>query len=71
MGEVRETREERLRRRSRRERPLLIVNTGYGKGKSTAAFGIMLRGWARGYRIGVYQFVKSGKWRVGEHEAAL
>ena len=71
VGEVREPREERLRRRSRRERPLLIVNTGHGKGKSTASFGVMLRGWARGYRIGVYQFVKSGKWRVGEHEAAL
>src|SRR3712207_8514892 len=30
----------------------------------------MLRGWARGYRIGVYQFVKSGKWNVGEQKAA-
>jgi cob(I)alamin adenosyltransferase len=30
----------------------------------------MLRGWARGYRIGVYQFVKSGKWNVGEQQAA-
>ena len=66
-----EAREARLRRRSRRERPLLVVNTGHGKGKSTASFGIMLRGWARGYRIGVYQFVKSGKWKVGEQEAAL
>ena len=69
--ETREPRERRLRRRSHRERPLLIVNTGHGKGKSTASFGIMLRGWARGYRIGVYQFVKSGKWKVGEHQAAL
>ena len=43
--EIRETREERLQRRSRRERPMLIVNTGHGKGKSTASFGIMLRGW--------------------------
>src|SRR3712207_7047774 len=50
VGEVRESREERLRRRSRRERPLLIVNTGHGKGKSTASFGVMLRGWARGDR---------------------
>ena len=61
----------RLRKRSNRERPLLIVNTGHGKGKSTASFGVMLRGWARGYRIGVYQFVKSGKWNVGEQKAAL
>ena len=67
---VRQPREERLKRRSNRERPRTIVNTGHGKGKSTAAFGVMLRGWARGYRIGVYQFVKSGKWKVGEHKAA-
>jgi cob(I)alamin adenosyltransferase len=58
-------------RRRRREHPLLIVNTGTGKGKSTAAFGLLLRGWAQGWPIGVYQFVKSGKWRVGEHAAAL
>jgi cob(I)alamin adenosyltransferase len=54
----------------RRDRPLLIVITGEGKGKSTSAFGTMLRGWARGWRIGVFQFVKSGKWKVGEHRAA-
>ena len=70
MEETRQPREERLKRRSNRERPMLVVNTGHGKGKSTAAFGVMLRGWARGYRIGVYQFVKSGKWKVGEHRAA-
>jgi len=64
------TAQERPRRR-RREHPLLIVNTGTGKGKSTAAFGLLLRAWAQGWPIGVYQFVKSGKWRVGEHAAAL
>lgn len=53
-----------------REHPLLVVNTGHGKGKSTAAFGLLLRGWAQGWPIGVYQFVKSGKWRVGEQAAA-
>jgi cob(I)alamin adenosyltransferase len=58
-------------RRLKREHPLLVVNTGHGKGKSTAAFGLMLRAWAQGWPIGVYQFVKSGKWRVGEHAAAL
>ena len=63
------TAEERPRRRSR-EHPLLIVNTGRGKGKSTAAFGLLLRGWNQGWPIGVYQFVKSGKWRVGEEAAA-
>jgi cob(I)alamin adenosyltransferase len=56
--------------RARRDHPLLIVNTGHGKGKSTASFGVMLRGWARGYKVGVYQFVKSGKWRIGERKAA-
>lgn len=63
------TSSERPRRRAR-EAPLLIVNTGVGKGKSTAAFGLLLRGWAQGWHIGVYQFVKSGKWRVGENTAA-
>jgi len=57
-------------RRGRREHPLLMVVTGTGKGKSTSAFGLMLRAWAQGWPVGVYQFVKSGKWRVGEHAAA-
>lgn len=55
-----------LTTRQRRNRPLLIVNTGDGKGKSTAAFGVALRGWNQGFRIGVFQFVKSAKWRIGE-----
>jgi cob(I)alamin adenosyltransferase len=55
-----------LTTRERRNRPLLIVHTGDGKGKSTAAFGLALRGWNQGWRIGVFQFVKSAKWRVGE-----
>jgi cob(I)alamin adenosyltransferase len=58
------------RRRKPRDRPLLIVVTGHGKGKSTASFGMLLRSWARGYRCGVFQFVKSGKWKVGEQKAA-
>ena len=58
------------KRRKPRDRPLLIVLTGEGKGKSTSAFGMLLRSWARGYRCGVFQFVKSGKWKVGEHKAA-
>jgi cob(I)alamin adenosyltransferase len=40
------------------------------KGTSTAAFGMALRAWNAGLPVAVYQFVKSGKWRVGE-EAAL
>ena len=55
-----------LTTRQRRNRPLLVVHTGDGKGKSTAAFGLALRGWNQGWRIGVFQFVKSAKWRIGE-----
>lgn len=55
-----------LSTRQRRSRPLLVVHTGDGKGKSTAAFGLALRGWNQGWRIGVFQFVKSAKWRIGE-----
>jgi cob(I)alamin adenosyltransferase len=40
-----------------------------GKGKSTAAFGLALRGWNQGWPIGVFQFVKSAKWRIGEERA--
>jgi cob(I)alamin adenosyltransferase len=52
----------------RRQRSLVLVNTGEGKGKSTAAFGVVLRGVARGWRVAVIQFVKSDKWKVGEEE---
>ena len=55
-----------LTTRQRRNRPLLIVHTGDGKGKSTAAFGLGLRAWNQGWNIGVFQFVKSAKWRIGE-----
>jgi cob(I)alamin adenosyltransferase len=49
---------------------IVLVNTGDGKGKSSAAFGVMARGWARGWRVGVVQFMKSGKWRTGEEKLA-
>lgn len=58
-----------LSTRQRRNRPLLIVHTGEMKGKSTAAFGLGLRGWNQGWDIAVFQFVKSAKWRVGEESA--
>ena len=47
---------------------LVVVNTGHGKGKSTAAFGVMVRGVARGWRVAVVQYVKSGAWKVGEEK---
>ncbi len=55
-----------LSTRQRRNRPLLAVHTGDGKGKSTAAFGLALRGWNQGWSLGIFQFVKSAKWRLGE-----
>jgi cob(I)alamin adenosyltransferase len=58
------------KRRKPRDRPLTIVLTGHGKGKSSSAFGMLMRSWARGYRCGVFQFVKSAKWKVGEAKAA-
>lgn len=58
-----------LTTRQRRNRPLFVVHTGPMKGKSTAAFGMALRAWNQGWSIGVFQFVKSAKWRVGEESA--
>jgi cob(I)alamin adenosyltransferase len=48
----------------------VLVNTGDGKGKTSAAFGVLIRGWARGWRVGVVQFMKSGKWETGERKLA-
>ena len=50
------------------EKGLLIVHTGTGKGKSTAAFGLALRMLGRGHRIGVVQFIK-GAWHSAERDA--
>lgn len=52
----------------RRVESLVLVATGHGKGKSTAAFGTMLRALARGWKVAVFQFVKSGSWNTGEEE---
>ena len=53
-----------------RAESIVLLNTGHGKGKSSAAFGVMGRGWARGWRVGVVQFVKGGKWKTGERKLA-
>ena len=47
---------------------LILVNTGDGKGKSSAAFGTMLRALARDWKVGVIQFLKSGDWNTGEEK---
>lgn len=47
------------------EKGLLIVHTGKGKGKSTAAFGMVLRALGHGFRVGIVQFIK-GRWDTGE-----
>jgi len=69
QGQVTSVPADGLTTRQRRNRPLLVVHTGEMKGKSTAAFGLALRGWNQGWSIGVFQFVKSAKWKVGEEAA--
>ncbi|MCD6638460.1 MAG: cob(I)yrinic acid a,c-diamide adenosyltransferase, partial [Nocardioides sp.] len=49
---------------------LVVVNTGHGKGKSSAAFGTLLRGVGQEWPCAVVQFIKSGKWRTGEEKVA-
>jgi cob(I)alamin adenosyltransferase len=71
QGKPEQVPEDGLTTRQRRNRPLLIVHTGEMKGKSTAAFGLALRAWNQGWSIGVFQFVKSAKWKVGEESALL
>ncbi len=57
-------------RRHAPKKGLVIVNTGNGKGKTTAALGILFRAWGRGMRVGVIQFLKNATARYGEIKAA-
>ena len=51
-----------------RVKSVVIVNTGDGKGKSSSAFGVMVRAVARGWNVAVIQSIKSGQWNVGEEK---
>ena len=48
----------------------MIVNTGNGKGKTTAALGVIFRAWGRGFRVRIFQFIKHSAANFGEHRAA-
>jgi cob(I)alamin adenosyltransferase len=52
----------------RRAPSLVLVNTGDGKGKSSAAVGVIVRSVARGWPVAVVQFLKSGEWHTGEEK---
>ena len=52
----------------RRAPSLVLVNTGKGKGKTTAAMGVVVRSVARGWPVAVVQFLKSGTWNTGEEK---
>ncbi len=57
------------KRPPKKHKGLVIINTGDGKGKSTAAFGMLLRAWGRDMRVAAVQFIKSQTSKYGEHRA--
>ncbi len=57
-------------RRANIKKGLIIVHTGHGKGKTTAALGLLLRAWGRDMRVCVIQFIKNEGAQFGEHKAA-
>ncbi len=57
-------------KRGRVRHGLVIVNTGEGKGKTTAALGVIFRAWGRDFDIRMFQFIKHTGARFGEHRAA-
>jgi cob(I)alamin adenosyltransferase len=68
MAKRKAVQDEEVAGKSVEEKGLLIVHTGTGKGKSTAAFGLALRMIGRGNRVGIVQFVK-GAWHTAERDA--
>ena len=48
----------------------MIVNTGEGKGKTSAALGVLFRGWGRDFQVRMFQFIKHSTAKFGEHRAA-
>lgn len=58
------------RRADRRAKGLVVVNTGNGKGKTTAALGLVVRAWGQGLRVAMFQFIKAHTGNWGEIKAA-
>lgn len=69
-AQIREDQRAVRQRADRRAQGLVIVNTGDGKGKTTAALGILTRAWGRGMRVCMLQFIKERDARFGEEQAA-
>ena len=59
-----------MERRRRVSKGLVIVNTGNGKGKTSAALGVLLRSWGWDMRVGMLQFIKHSTANFGDHRAA-
>lgn len=57
-------------RKANIKKGLVIVHTGHGKGKTTAALGLILRSWGRGLPVCAIQFIKNDTAQFGEHKAA-
>ena len=59
-----------LRRPRGRRRGMVVINTGNGKGKTTAALGVLFRAWGRGLKVVMFQFIKQTTSNYGENRAA-
>jgi cob(I)alamin adenosyltransferase len=69
-AQIREEQRAARNRADRRAQGLVIVNTGDGKGKTTAALGVLTRAWGRGMRVCMLQFIKEQNANFGEEQAA-